>query len=301
MMTFESFKEMVEESILEYLPEEYAGANINVDEVKKASMVYTGLTVRKPSTNVAPIINLDMIYMAYKGGKASVNEVLEEIASQIIEGYKNAVNFNDISVKFDDVKDKIVFSLVSYETGRQLFSSRPYIIFQKDIVVIFKICLDSSIVTIPITNNIFNSWGRSVDELFTIAINNIAKIMPMRMDSMADIMLQMMGRDLIDGINPEMLLERPLQYVVSTENKLDGAVTLLMPSRLEEIRNRIKDDFYILPSSIHELIIMPVSSTPTSAEELNQMVREVNATEVAPDEVLTNHVFLYEGQQLKCC
>ena len=265
MMTFESFKEMVEESILEYLPEEYAGANINVDEVKKASMVYTGLTVRKPSTNVAPIINLDMIYMAYKGGKASVNEVLEEIASQIIEGYKNAVNFNDISVKFDDVKDKIVFSLVSYETGRQLFSSRPYIIFQKDIVVIFKICLDSSIVTIPITNNIFNSWGRSVDELFTIAINNIAKIMPMRMDSMADIMLQMMGRDLIDGINPEMLLESPLQYVVSTENKLDGAVTLLMPSRLEEIRNRIKDDFYILPSSIHELIIMPVSSTPTSA------------------------------------
>lgn len=301
MMTFESFKEMVEESILEYLPEEYAGANINVDEVKKASMVYTGLTVRKPSTNVAPIINLDMIYMAYKGGKASVNEVLEEIASQIIEGYKNAVNFNDISIKFDDVKDKIVFSLVSYETGRQLFSSRPYIIFQKDIVVIFKICLDSSNVTIPITNNIFNSWGRSVDELFTIAINNIAKIMPMRMDSMADIMLQMMGRDLIDGINPEMLLESPLQYVVSTENKLDGAVTLLMPSRLEEIRNRIKDDFYILPSSIHELIIMPVSSTPTSADELNQMVREVNATEVAPDEVLTNHVFLYEGQQLKCC
>ena len=301
MMTFESFKEMVEESILEYLPEEYAGANINVDEVKKASMVYTGLTVRKPSTNVAPIINLDMIYMAYKGGKASVNEVLEEIASQIIEGYKNAVNFNDISVKFDDVKDKIVFSLVSYEAGRQLFSSRPYIICQKDIVVIFKICLDSSIVTIPITNNIFNSWGRSVDELFTIAINNIAKIMPMRMDSMADIMRQMWGEDLIDGINPEMLLESPLQYVVSTENKLDGAVTLLMPSRLEEIRNRIKDDFYILPSSIHELIIMPVSSTPTSAEELNQMVREVNATEVAPDEVLTNHAFLYEGQQLKCC
>ena len=301
MMTFESFKEMVEESILEYLPEEYAGANINVDEVKKASMVYTGLTVRKPSTNVAPIINLDMIYMAYKGGKASVNEVLEEIASQIIEGYKNAVNFNYISVKFDDVKDKIVFSLVSYEAGRQLFSSRPYIIFQKDIVVIFKICLDSSIVTIPITNNIFNSWGRSVDELFTIAINNIAKIMPMRMDSMADIMRQMWGEDLIDGINPEMLLESPLQYVVSTENKLDGAVTLLMPSRLEEIRNRIKDDFYILPSSIHELIIMPVSSTPTSAEELNQMVREVNATEVAPDEVLTNHAFLYEGQQLKCC
>lgn len=298
MMTFETFKKTVTEVIAEYLPEEYAGADIYTEHVAKINADYTGLIVRKVGSNITPYINLDEIYSVYNDSTdLTFDDVLRSIANCIIKGYETVGEFGNQSFDFENIKDQIICSLVSYKTGEKLFSDRPYIVIENDIVVIFKIYMGAianseAIGTIPITNKLSESWRISAAELYRLALKNTPRIKPVSMLGMFDAMKDMAG-ELADKIEPEMFEDGPVQYIVSTPTMIDGAVALLFNDELKKISEKLNDDFYIIPSSIHELIVMPYSTTHASIGEMNAMIRTVNAEEVDEADVLTDHVFIY--------
>lgn len=91
-------------------------------------------------------------------------------------------------------------------------------------------------------------------------------------------------------------LEPYMQYVLSNEDKRNGSTCLLYPDLLKEIGGTFDSNFFILPSSIHELILMK-DTGEMSASELQRMVLEVNGTEVEPEEVLSNQVFSYNYRE----
>ena len=85
----------------------------------------------------------------------------------------------------------------------------------------------------------------------------------------------------------------PAMYAV-TNHKTNGAAAILAPGILEEIAKKIHTRrFVVLPSSIHEFILHPVNSQPSKEkmEEFHEMVRTVNAQEVAPEEQLSDHAY----------
>ena len=290
MMTFETFKKTVTEVIAEYLPEEYSGADIYTEHVAKINADYTGLIVKKVGSNIVSTINLDDTYNVYTDSTdLTFDDVLRSISDCIVKGYETA--------DFENVKDRIICSLVSYKTGEKVFADRPYIVIGNDIVVIFKIYMGTianseAIRTIPITNKLSESWGISAVELYRLALKNTPRIKPVSMLSVFDTMKNMAG-ELADKIEPEMFEDEPVQYIVSTPTMIDGAVALLFNDELKKISEKLNDDFYIIPSSIHELIVMPYSTTPASIGEMNAMVRTVNAEEVDEADVLTDHVYIY--------
>ncbi|MCQ4957062.1 DUF5688 family protein, partial [Veillonella parvula] len=56
---------------------------------------------------------------------------------------------------------------------------------------------------------------------------------------------------------------------------------------VREYRRKIQNDYYIIPSSVHEVLILLADSI--GKEELNQMIQEVNATVVESREILAEH------------
>ena len=68
---------------------------------------------------------------------------------------------------------------------------------------------------------------------------------------------------------------------------------MFYPHVLEMIGEILKEDFYILPSSIHEVIILP-KSKGIAKEELDAMIQDINHTQVDTEEVLSDHSYLYE-------
>ena len=76
---------------------------------------------------------------------------------------------------------------------------------------------------------------------------------------------------------------------------INGAAAILNDTARQEIAEKL-GDFYVLPSSIHEVMIVP-KSTGRSLEELELMVRSVNSSEVEPDEVLSDHVYEYDAKE----
>ncbi len=105
--------------------------------------------------------------------------------------------------------------------------------------------------------------------------------------------------DGVDENDPRMAMlppeeEIPSMYVLTNAEKMNGANSILDPKTMEDISEKVGGDFYILPSSLHEVIILP-DSPDMDKDVLEQMVRDINAGEVAPEDRLSDHVYMYDS------
>lgn len=88
------------------------------------------------------------------------------------------------------------------------------------------------------------------------------------------------AREIMESILPP---DDGKMFVLTNSTKLNGAVELLNPKEMDEVMDKLGEDFFILPSSIHETIIVP-KSAGMDFSELENMVQEINATQVEPEE-----------------
>ena len=84
-------------------------------------------------------------------------------------------------------------------------------------------------------------------------------------------------------------------FVASVPDKIHGAGVLAYQDFMDQAAERVGGDFFILPSSIHEVLIVPDNGN-MSLSDLEAMVKEVNATQVAPEDKLTDSVYHYDSQ-----
>ena len=84
-------------------------------------------------------------------------------------------------------------------------------------------------------------------------------------------------------------------FVLTNDTKVNGAAAILNDDIRQEIAEKV-GDFYMLPSSIHETLIIP-KDAGMEFKELEQMVQEVNQTQVAPGERLSDHVYEYDAKE----
>ena len=120
---------------------------------------------------------------------------------------------------------------------------------------------------------------------------------------MSEVMKQMMSREMPEELITEMmpLMDGPEQmYVLGNETGLGGASALLSKETLMAAREKIGEDFYIIPSSLHEVICVPKSTVSTPAV-LQEMCRDVNHTQVALDEQLGENIYYCDGKSLHIC
>ena len=88
-------------------------------------------------------------------------------------------------------------------------------------------------------------------------------------------------------------------YVLSSRNRIDGAACILYPTLLADICDSLQSSFYIIPSSIHEVLVLPSDSTDDSAK-IREMIKEINDTQVAAEEILSYSLYFYnrDGNRL---
>ena len=90
----------------------------------------------------------------------------------------------------------------------------------------------------------------------------------------------------------EMMPPEDRMYILTNIYKVNGASMLLDSDMMQKVMEEVGSDFFILPSSIHEVLIVPADSGMKSSD-LETMVREVNDTEVSDTEILSYHVYRY--------
>lgn len=300
MMDFETFVKLVRAEIVNWLPEEFKSAEISVETVTKTNDIeHVGLMIRT-DRNIAPNIYLEAFYNMYQDGE-SLRNILEEIAQIRVELEADEdININDL-LDFDKCKDRILPQLISAEWNHEQLNKRPHMILE-DLAVVFYAHLQDSApgneANMRITNEHLSLWKTTPEELYDLALRNLENSKNGVFESMEKVIEEFMFRAIKKEIfeTSDYKLCQPSEtdymYIVTNKNKVNGASELLDKRFMNSICGLLGCDIYILPSSIHECIIIP-STEEVNVHALKRMVREVNRNEVAEDERLSDSVYIY--------
>lgn len=273
--------------------------------MKNNSLELDSMVLLKKGKNFAPNIYLEPYYQAYLEG-ADTKELADRLCS-IYDSCAVPVLNERFRFSFEEMKSCIIFRLVSFERNQKLLESLPHIKYL-DLAITFH-CLvrddEEGIGTIRITKEHMESWKTTTQELFALSKVNTRKMLPSIIKSMDEVMKEMFsGERVADPKNSEeefyyltdsMASDVNQMYILTNQKGINGASCLLYENILMEFSQRINSDFFILPSSVHEVILVPAKSG-MSQEILSKMVREVNITQVACDEILSDRVYYFSRE-----
>lgn len=288
----EAFAETVQEAIKIYYEDD---VKIMIHDVRKNNDVQlTGLTILNSNSNLSPTIYLEPYYADYKAGKT-----LSDIYREIIEVYEEhclKCNFDITMITdFNKVKDNICFKVINAEKNSGLLTNTPHKTIL-DLAVVFYIEVmqdEAGNGTVLVQNHFLNMWDDiDIDTLYKMALKNTQRKYHGRIASMYTMIAEILDEELHEEFFDIMIEDDVSMYVATNVQKVLGAGVILYDNLLKTFAEHIGSDFYILPSSTHEVLFVP-ASVGMDAEYLKQMVREVNASEVSEQEFLSNNVYYY--------
>ena len=309
-MNFEEFCDWVENRLKEQCEN---GMHIEIQSVQKNNgVLQKGLFIIREDCNLTPTIYLREFYNLYESGM-DPEEVLKQMLA-VYEANKAETSLDFSFFKdFQQVRDRIAYKLISREENEALLKEIPWIPLL-DLALVFYYILPEHFFTsgtILIKQSHCEEWGVDEKQLFSIAEENTPKLCPsllLDMKAMIDIWEKLANGEKIDGAEnlPENLWQpvsleslnfsvrkRDECMFVLTNNKRNlGAAAILYKDMLKNLSEKLQSDLYILPSSIHECIILPIDKDGT-IEELEALVFRVNRSQVAKEEQLSDHVYRY--------
>lgn len=275
--------------VKQMLEQAHPSADVEIREVtKNNNLALTGVAIHEKGRNIAPTVYLEDFFEAYQGGKS-----LDEICRIIEEINRRATPDTDFDLSgimdFSAVKEKICYKLVNAAKNAARLKDVPHRLWQ-DLAVIYYIPVsiesvaDVSIITV--NNSMMERWGVDEDTLYGQARRNTPKLFKAEIMSLTEILTGMPAKD-SEGM--------PQPYVATNGRKANGAAVLLYDGVLEQFAGQTGGDFYILPSSIHETLFLPVMSD-ADRYGIPEMVRGINAGCLAPEEILSDNAYLYHAE-----
>ncbi len=291
-MEFTNFTTLVQREV-----EKRAGENYRVklnDVMKNNGVVLRGITLMQDDSNISPTIYLNPYYDAYENGDTTLGTVIDEV----IDTYeRNKIN-RSIDMKFflnyETVRSRIIFKLINTEKNRELLRDVPYIPFH-DLSIVFQ-CLVSEErfgnASILIHNVHLQLWKVNARELYECALENTPLLQGYELADMDTVLEEMKALGGIDDEEIEDMQQEVPMYVLSNKSRINGASCILYKDILKDFAMVVDKDLYVLPSSIHEVILLPSDGTQES-EQLKEMVREINQSQVEKEEVLSDSVYYY--------
>ncbi len=195
---------------------------------------------------------------------------------------------------FEKVRDRICYRLVGRDRNRELLEDMPHMGFLDMAVCFFYACQEDLFGdgAILIRNSHMERWGTDTSELFALAKRNTGRLFPWECRKLAEIL----DGDMDGLCAPEDGWADVPMKVLSNDRGLYGAACMLYPGVLEGLAAEEGRSLYILPSSIHEAILLP-DDGGLAPDELRAMVWEVNRTQVAAEEVLTDSLYYYDMEK----
>lgn len=287
-MNYEKFKRQLVSQIRARAGED---AEVELLEIPKNNgVVCEAVVLKRPQSRVAPAFYLEDFYDLCCEG-----ETLEVLAAGIWEQFEREVPDDllspDFFTRWENVRQRIYPRLINYEMNRAQLAELPHLKWMDFAVVFFYWVEEETLedATVLIRDEHLKMWGILGTELSDAAIANSQRDLPPYFGDLCGLL------DGLVGEREEAQRALPM-YILTNRKKQFGAACLLYPGILECMSRRIKSDYYILPSSIHECIVVPVSGN-YSSQELKEMVTEINGKYVHPQEVLANAVYEYSRKE----
>lgn len=291
-MEYREFMEQIKKDLPEQLSGILEGAVVNTTQVDKLQgRSYEGLSIVPEGSMIGLTMDLQPYFQMFNDGMAYEN-IVEQIADRASGTYADrpAVTAESIG-SYEAVKDKLMIQLIGREGNEGMLRTIPHHSIE-DMEIVYRLRVQDTemgLASALVTNSMLGHYGITAEQLRQDAFASAVSHTPFEIKTMAEVLNELMGAEII----PQD--ELPM-YVASNKERIHGAGVIAYPEFMEEAAKRLGGDFYILPSSIHEVILIP--DTPdVSVLELQGIVQSVNVEQVAPEERLSNHIYHYDSKE----
>ncbi|MBE5949355.1 MAG: hypothetical protein E7261_10045 [Lachnospiraceae bacterium] len=299
-MDFNEFKDELVEVIKGKTEE---NTSITIHTVNKNNgIILNGVVIMREAECISPTIYLEPFFEMARKGK-DMYEIADEILALSMDQknkfYFDVDEFQDISV----TGKKILYKLVNYDKNKELLENIPHRRWH-DLAIVYYVlvsCDELGTGTILIRNEHLKLWNVGEQELYAFATENTPRLLKKTIKTMAEIILDFMDERLMDSDENEITVKAAKEfgentpvkmYVMGNKVKLNGACVILYDRSMASFAEYVDSDFYILPSSIHEVILVPANED-VDEQSLLSLVREVNENNVTEEEWLSDNVYKY--------
>lgn len=290
-MDYQQFIQVIENEVKENVKKDVKVCMHTV--IKNNGKERQGITLSEQGVNISPTIYLEEYYEKFRGGKS-----VKDITENILELYEE-VRFHhswetSCVQEYENIKDKVVYKLIGQKRNAQLLLKVPHVPFL-DLAMVFYVILEldqHGTATMLIRKENVKAWGITEESLKEHAVRNTPQILPAKFSTMKSVIAEMMGEETREEEEDDNM------FILSNCVRNNGACCILYPNVLEQIGSRLQENYYVLPSSIHEVIIIPESASPVR-EDLEEMIQEINLTQVAREEILSDTPYYYNREKKK--
>lgn len=286
--TYEEFVSRLMNRISEEFSEEINFNRRNI--LKNNGKRLDAITLCRTGYNLCPTIYPEYYYEQYSRGMD-----FETLFVRIMEGIRREISVEDLNLgslsDFSTLRDRITFRLINAARNEELLSEicyKPYL----DLAIVFS-CVVSikgeETASFLIRREHLLMWDVTVDQLFALARENTPRLFPVRCQGILEVL-----EEEYPGSVPESFsnLEERM-YVLTNTLKLHGAGCILYRHILRDLGEKLGRDLYLIPSSIHEMLIVPAFEEIDSAC-FRDMIAQGNADTVTEEEYLSDHAYFYK-------
>lgn len=278
-MGINEFAEIVKQKILDKMD---GLKEVQIKRVlKNNNVLLTGIVIiEEEGSNMHPVIYLEQYFSMYEFGMP-----MDDVVYHVVMAYYRRCIDGDIDVSFihkwEILKSRIIYKVISKKRNQELLQKVPYVDWLDEFAIVFYILMEKEEGLVLLERDVCEHYDVDSDELWKVAKENTPKLLPIYFE--------------IAKMTEEEKKIVPIEmYVLSNKARTFGAGTILYPDCLEKIADKLQSSFYILLSSVHELVIIPVTASIT-VEELKIISRRANESgRVKLEDILGESIYYYD-------
>jgi|GEM_PF-1801154 len=288
-LSFEEFTDWA----LKALPEMLEKTNCRVGDdpirrIDKLGVSYTALHIARGEHNYGPMINLNDLYDKYLNEDMPLKYILRKMVTiaRVDVPPVNMAVFN----KYDEVKTRLFIRVSSKAQNEILLDQVPYT-DKGDFIITAHVRVNNDegqLMSVMVTNDMIDSLKVSPGDVMAEAMCNGARLFPAVMKRLSDFV----DLPAYDDVPEE---EKPKEFMILTNQvHINGASVFFYPGMMQALSERLGGDYYMVPSSIHEVLLLEDTGENGTYKCLSQIVREVNRDYVEPEEQLSDVAYHYD-------
>lgn len=294
-MLYDEFVDECKDRLQDYLKSQGEQVDVMYHSVRKINFQEEALLVRYKGDQIAPVVYMSGRYIDYLSGR-EMSEIVKDIARDVQEARKHQPDLSELTAEW--AYERLYLSVINAEKNEELLNSVPYRKIE-DLACIAKFRLDAES-SVLVNGDLCRKLRMTSEEVLAIAERNMVKngyqCEPLDLEIKRILKEQgVSDREIEEGM---MKTQSSMMYVASTANHMEGAAVIASREAMRDFYAKLGEPFYILPSSRHEVILLPDRCGLETAD-LAEMVKDVNRQVVDEKDVLSDHVYHFDGRQIE--
>lgn len=280
-MRYEDFKEAFTAEMT-FLME---GSNVTItpEQVSKVNQNLDALSFRREGDHIGTLLYLNDAYEQHQNG-AGIYELAEQARDLMGERMSQIPDLPEINHDF--IARNVYLTVMNADMNRDYLRSVPHEMLE-DMAVVPRVRVSEE-ASFAVQDDMIATYGFTREDLLKTAHANM-ELQEFTCRDLSSVLFGfgmpgMLGPDPSTGI-----------FVLTNATGIDGAAAILSERAMKNARDVVGEDFFILPSSRHEVLLVP-RSTHMSVGELTSMVRDVNRTAVEDKDLLSDHIYRYNSR-----